>query len=197
MSHERSRPAYQTPPFDLAEEIWEQRRIEPWALLKIVAWKSANGNLGLLSQNSEPEIEAVTLRAISALLPYRESEARVLRNSSSDWIRFLTATDAAVRFNGGLASLHGIQLPTASAILAILNPRAWPVLDRWAVRSVFHPIPSAIQLTWRSTYHQYIERLVILQEQLYPTLTIHEVDQLAMNLARDKQKVPFDRIPLT
>ncbi len=37
----------------------------------------------------------------------------------------------------GLLALQGVGYPMASAILDILDPDVWPVIDKWAVQTVF------------------------------------------------------------
>jgi len=111
---------------------------------------------------------------------------------------FLEATRVAIGSGlkgeaaGGPTSLHGIRLPVATAVLTTLNPAAWPVIDRWAIQSLFSPPSPPVDRL--AVYWQYLERLAELQRRWYPDATIHDVDVLAMRMAMSGVDPPFERL---
>ncbi|MEA2827734.1 MAG: hypothetical protein QOG43_2173 [Actinomycetota bacterium] len=187
---------------DMAPEVgkamWRQGYIEPWELLRIAVWKSAIGGAAL-SVEEPDRIRSVTRSVLSILQPYRDATAaEKLSGAVVEREAFLEATRLAIGFGpkgdagSGLRSLHGIQLRVATAVLNTLNPNAWPVVDRWAVRTVFAqpwPDPGRLDVYW-----QYLERLAEIQRRWHQDLTIHEVDLLAMNLGMNEEEPLFDRI---
>jgi hypothetical protein len=90
--------------------------------------------------NTPERIEGVTRTVLDFIRHYRDANASALRDSEDDWDRFMTATESAMGSTSGLRQLHGVRLPMASAVMAILN-RAWPVIDRWSAKAVFAPVP--------------------------------------------------------
>jgi hypothetical protein len=177
-----TRPEYQNPPESLVGPIWARGYIEAWELFRIAAWKSANGNLAWLSLEEPDHIASQTGKAIAYVAKYRESSVVTLRDKPREWEAFLEATSWAVGDTSGLRFLRGIRLPTATAVLALLNPKAWPVIDRWGAKGVFGA-GSKAQLNKFATYRCYTEHLVDIQREKYPDKTIHQVDQEVMSLS--------------
>ena len=83
---------------------------------------------------------------------------------------------------------------SASAVLATLNPSAWPVIDRWAMKALFTGPPRV--LNRRDQYRSYLLRLAELQREV-PSQTIHAVDIVAMQLGVSGEPPPFPKVPLT
>lgn len=65
----------------------------------------------------------------------------------------------------GLLGLEGVGYPMATAILDILEPDVWPVMDRWAVMTIFGIRPDERQwpgIRWQQTaaHQAYVRHLV-------------------------------------
>jgi len=188
----RKRPDYQTEPKHLQELIWQRGFIQPWELLKIAAWKSANGNLAWLSLNTPETIEGITGTVLDFVRDYRDANASALRDNEDGWARFVTATENALGSTSGMRQLHGVRLPMASAVMAILNPLAWPVIDRWSAKTVFAPVPRDLD---RFRYYRiYMQRLVEIHDDRDEWRSIHELDQYLYNLARQGEPNPFPTV---
>src|SRR6266849_5387159 len=86
--------------------------------------------------------------------------------------------------------LEGVGYPMATAILDILDPGVWPVMDRWAVITVFgtrpggHPWPG----TWwqhANAYEAYARHLVTRGAAAWgSSLSVHELDEATLKLSR-------------
>jgi hypothetical protein len=179
------KPAYQADPFHLGEGIWDRRELTPLELFKIIAWKSAKG-LASATTVKTGEIERVTREAIESLSEYREAQAPPL--STKFWVD----TYAAIGLqNSGLRSLPGVQMPVASAILCVLNPRVWPVVDRWAMGALFDDGPRD-RTTRFDCYRVYVHRL----NEIRGDRTIHEADIVAMNVGMGVLAPTFEQVSL-
>lgn len=64
----------------------------------------------------------------------------------------------------------------ASAVLAILNPKVWPVIDVQATRAIWGWTPSSSAHYYFKAYY---EDLSEIRRAHYSNMTIHEVDNLA------------------
>lgn len=169
--------------------------IEPWELFRVVAWKSAKG-LPWLAVESVERIVAVTSEAVEVLMPFSNAIAADQLEGEDKGRSFLQATCAALGPSGktaGLRRLRGVELPVATAVLSVLNPAAWPVIDRWALLSIFEALPrnAAYRL---DVYQQYVRRLAELQRRDFKGETIHAVDQRAMRAAQDGVRPPFEKV---
>jgi hypothetical protein len=156
--------------------------------------KSANGNLALLSLNSPDEIVKVTGAALLELSAYRNASSRELRLRPDAWQAFLAATGTALGTTTGLRQLDGVALRTASAILAILNPELFPVIDRWSVAGLYSPIPGRTVQESFVFYAHYMRTLADLQLGGVPG-TVHELDQAPYNAAKDGTPSLFGTVP--
>lgn len=179
---------YQQRPSELREMLWRQGHIDPLSLFRILAWKSAKG-LAPATLNEPGRIEEVTRQVINFLRPYEIAT----RPPNDD--EFWTAThDAMVGSDGrsGLCGLDGLRIPTASAILSILNPSVWPVIDRWAYAALFEVTPQHASrlIQWFNGYRKYVEALALLLPS-HPGESIHEIDQLAMNAGMRGESFPL------
>ena len=192
---QRRRPDYQREPISLRETIWERGHIEPWEFLQISAWKSANGNLALLSLNEPAAVIEYTKAAVTALAPYRTADVRNFADDEPIWEALKHATDYAMGDTTGLRHLRGVRLPVASAVLTILNPKVWPVTDKWAVAAVYEPPPSLTKQGMFAFYWAYLRRLAELQREHARPENIHELDQLLYSAMKDEGTHPFPRVP--
>lgn len=182
----RATPKYQLEPTDLRDEIWSQGHIKPWQLLRVCAWKSAKG-LAPLSLNSETEIIERTRAACDAVLWARDLDVMV---DDVPWDRWEESVKLAVgseRAGSGLLGLDGVGYPVATAILCILNPKAFPVLDRWAIVGLFGSGGGRPQSYYRGTkYREYTQRLLE-GRQTSDATTVHGLDLEAMRRGMAKQ----------
>jgi hypothetical protein len=184
----RIRPEYQREPKELARVALERGNLTGLEVLRIAAWKSARG-LAALTLNTEAEFEAVTGSAIQTIaqLSGRSALESAADNEYWDEWREVAGNAAGEWRKTGLMKLRGIDYPMASAILAIIDPEVWPVLDRWACLTVFGPTAiSGRQLRrpfrTKTAYAAYARHLVLHGKEAWPHAeTIHDLDQLAMN----------------
>jgi hypothetical protein len=137
-----SRREYQDRPGWIAAEAWNRGCIEAFELARIAAWKSAISVAGI-TVNTPREIEACTRAAMSAIEVWRGRKATAL-TADADWADWPSTANAAIGWVGkygepssGLLSLKGVGYPLASAVLDILDPDVWPVIDIFGARTVF------------------------------------------------------------
>ncbi len=141
-----SRPKYQDRPYQVTDEAWHRGWIKAFELTRIAAWKSAQG-LAAITVNEPEEIESCTRKAMSVIQPWRGRKATELV-TDADWAAWRQAANNAIGWVGdqrvtasGLLSLKGVEYPMATAILDILDPDVWPVIDKWAAETVFGKAP--------------------------------------------------------
>jgi hypothetical protein len=187
-------PKFQDEPEELVAEIFSLGYITPWNLFKIVSWKSARG-LAWLSLNTEEEIRFVTEELVDGLRQLPET-ANVLSKpmNEEDWNEWQRLAGELVGAVGkknvqpsGLLRLQGVGYPVATAILGLLQPNVFPVMDRWAVETIFGD--GAGRKTWqwhtKAAYRRYTERLVNPEcEFLDEIKTLRKRDIAAMNSSR-------------
>jgi hypothetical protein len=190
-SKERKRPPFQAEPTDLVDEIMRRGHITPWELLRIVSWKSAKG-VAWLSLNSEADIEVITHEAVDALKGWRGPQDVIsAKMTSEEWDRWqsdaaqIIGSDKSRTKDGnstGLLRLHGVGYPVATAILAVLKPTVFPVMDRWAVATIFEDGSSRRKWQRSAVYRAFTERLVNPEcPALELIATLRERDKAAMN----------------
>lgn len=163
---EIDKPGFQTEPVELRNAILVRGHIEPWELLRICAWKSAKG-LAWLTLNTEDEIRNYTREAIAALKATGGATDVLNGNlGEDDWNAWetkageLIGADAKHGGPSGLLRLHGVGYPVATAILGFLAPTTFPVMDKWAVETIFGPGASKKRWQRKAAYRAYTERLV-------------------------------------
>jgi hypothetical protein len=187
----KKRPPFQVEPTDLVDEIMARGHITPWELFKIVSWKSAKG-VAWLSLNSEEEIEDVTRETVDALKEWQGPQDVIsAKMTFEDWdsgqadVAQILGADKSRTKGGnstGLLRLHGVGYPVATAILALLKPKIFPVMDRWAVVTIFEEGSSRKQWQRSAVYRAYAERLVNPDcPALERFTTLRERDKAAMN----------------
>lgn len=191
------RPLYQDEPTDLASGIFERGYITPWELFKIVTWKSAKG-VAWLSLNDENEIISCTKETITGLKLWSGPD-NILETEMTDELWDLWEVKAGEligaderwtsdRTASGLLRLHGIGFPVATAILSLLKPGVFPVMDRWAVESIFGIGESRRRWQTKAKYRAYAERLVNPEiVELRDLRTLRERDKAAMNRSMPKR----------
>ena len=129
---------FQREPTELVPEILKRGYITPWELFKIVTWKSAKG-VAWLSLNTEDEIITYTKEVVAGLKSW-SGPSDILEVEMSDelWSAWeakageLIGADkdhAEAGISSGLLRLHGVGYPVATAILGLLKPKVFPVMD--------------------------------------------------------------------
>ncbi len=179
---------YQSAPTDVSESAWRRGFMTPLEVFRSAAWKSALG-LGELSLNTEEEFEVVTGEAMDHIRSWR-GRSLVGVDNNDDWIDWHATARSAIGSNyvprTGLMRLNGVSYPMATALLCVLDPTVWPVMDRWAVQSVFGLRLDGRQFgrgEWQkaTVYASYARHLATTGAQCWPdAVTIHELDQAAM-----------------
>lgn len=190
---------YQNEPSHLREGILKRGHITPWELLKIVSWKSAKG-VAWLSLNSEAEIVEFTREAVEDLTAWSWHYGALIDGNMNDeawtlweeWVAQVIGADqkhSESRRATGLLRLQGVGYPVATAILAFLKPEVFPVMDKWAVETIFGEGASRRRWQHKAKYREYAQLLVNPQiEDLQEVATLRGRDQKAMQLAMDKNK---------
>lgn len=186
-------PEYQDRPCWITGEAWNRGYIEPFELARIGAWKNAR-SVAAITVSRPEEIEAWTRAAISAIRPWRDRRAVALV-TDADWAGWQKAANAAIGWVGshgepssGLLSLKGVGYPMASAILDILDPDVWPVMDKWAAKSVFGIIPSRY---CAARYTAFARHLATEGARCWGArLSIHELDVKAQSASMKGGSLP-------
>lgn len=187
------RPEYQNRPSWIAEEAWSRGYIEPFELARIAAWKSAR-SVAAITVNRPDEIEVWTRAAISAIRPWRDRKA-VAFATDADWAGWRKTANLAIGWIGsqgapssGLLSLRGVGYPVATAILNILDPNVWPVMDKWAAKTVFGIIPTRYSA---ARYVAYARHLATEGARCWGAgLSIHELDVKAQSASMKDGHLP-------
>jgi hypothetical protein len=190
---------YQNEPSHLREEILKRGHITPWELFKIVSWKSAKG-VAWLSLNSEAEIVKFTREAVEDLTAWSWPYGALIEGNMNyeawtlweEKVGQVIGADQKRSESGcatGLLRLHGVGYPVATAILAFLKPEVFPVMDKWAVETIFGDGASRKRWQHKAKYREYAQLLVNPQiEDLQEVATLRGRDQKAMQLAMEKNK---------
>jgi hypothetical protein len=190
----KTRPAYQDPPPPkLASDAWARKSLTALDVFRIGAWKSVKG-LGWLTLNSQETFEVVTREAIEVLRPWIDRPV-LQQDEDVFWDEWRDAAASAVGSNfapkSGLLRLTGVSYPMATAILCVLDSERWPVIDRWAVATVFGH--SAFNWQRASVYRTYARHLATVGHKVWgPDLSIHELDQRAMRASMPDGELPTD-----
>jgi hypothetical protein len=186
--NERAKPAYQREPTELRDEIWAAGHITPLQLFRIIAWKSAKG-LAPVSLNTEEDITRWTSNALDATSSWRTTN---VLTDTIDWNEWEHAAGNAIGASrqavgdskkSGLLALEGVGYPVASAILALLLPDAFPVIDKWTVLGIYGP--EAKNWQKKVVYRSFAERLVEVAHHFPGCSSIHEVDKQVMDTVID------------
>lgn len=190
---------YQNEPLHLREEILKRGHITPWELFKIVSWKSAKG-VAWLSLNSETEIVQLTSEALRDIETCLWQYGALVDGKMNDeawaiweeWVGRTIGADEKYSESGfatGLLRLHGVGYPVATAILAFLKPEVFPIMDKWAVETIFGEGASRKRWQHKAKYREYAQLLVNPQiEELKQVATLRGRDQKAMQMAIDLNK---------
>jgi hypothetical protein len=186
------RKEYQACPDWIAGRAWNRGYIEAFELARIAAWKSAVG-VAAITVNKPDEIEACTRAVISAIRPWLGKKGTELA-SDFGWAAWQQTANTAIGWIGrrepssGLLSLKGVGYPMATAILDILDPNVWPVIDKWAAKTVFGVIPSRY---CAARYAAYARHLVTEGTKYWGAgLSIHQLDEKAQSASMKDGHLP-------
>lgn len=179
------RPKYQTPPTWIGPRAWGQGHLTGLQVLRIAAWKNARSP-ALLTLLSEKKFHEVTAAAMEHMAPLRGRPAMGSRPDDY-WEEWGNAASWAMgtKDESGLLRLKGVGYPVASAILCILDPEVWPVIDKWSVRTVSGvPGRPTRWYGWKG-YRAFARHLADEGPTFWPEAkTIHDLDQRAMNASK-------------
>lgn len=188
------RPEYQKRPSWITRNAWDRGYIEAFELTRIAAWKNAL-SAAAITLNEPEQIEACTRAAIAVIRPWR---GRAARRTCADsyWAEWQKTVNSAIGWmksqqepTSGLLSLRGVGYPMASAILDILDPDVWPVIDKWAVKTVFGT--SSPPRYTAARYAAYAKHLAMEGTQHWGAeLSIHELDEHAQQASRPGGHLP-------
>lgn len=189
---------YQSAPVELRGPILDRGHVEAWELFRIVAWKSAKG-LGWLSLNDPEEIERATRVTLTRLAEW-DGPRSLLKSGLTDaewkqWEDFvgtLIGADASHGGPTGLLRLSGVGYPVATAVLSILEPDLFPVLDKWGVKAIFGKVVSARTTKWhnKSAYRQYTQALTSpAAKELGAYRTLRERDVATMTAGKQDRAI--------
>lgn len=164
-------------------------------LLRVAAWKTGQG-LGNLSWNEDDQVHTVTREAMEAIRTYQDNPTKLIGNASSTfWDEWQETASKAigVQDQSGLLRLKGVGYPMATAILSILDPQVWPVIDKWAIKTVFGLSEDELErrtFDWHcaATYRQFAERLAnyCASEWKMEDQRICDLDHRAMRISQSK-----------
>gem|GEM_PF-2433403 len=153
--------------------------------------------MGWLTLNSETDFISTTCQAMDNLKPLRGMNLLGL-DDDQFWERWLIATRSAAGSNiepkSGLMKLIGVSYPMATAILCTLDEQVWPVMDRYAVKTVF----GTNGFDWqRAVVYQAFSRWLATKGPLYWTSvnSVHGLDQAAMRASMPDGCLPVDWTP--
>jgi hypothetical protein len=175
---------YQNRPERITYEAWNRGYLEAFELARIAAWKNAH-SVAAVTVNKPEEIEDCTRAAMSSIKPWRGRKAIELV-TDADWDDWQQTANRAIGWVGGrrgpssgLLSLKGVEYPMATAILDILDPDVWPVIDKWAAKTVFGNAPSRY---CAARYVAYTRHLATEGARCWDAgLSIHELDMKAQS----------------
>ena len=193
------------PPAEIAASAWKRGYLKPLELFRIVAWKTAQ-SLGYLTVNSENEIESRTKAAIDSIRPWKGRRVVGLTDQArwDEWRETAWNAIGVAYTREGLLGLNGVGYPVATAILDILDPDVWPVIDKWAVQTVFKPQPDGPRWPtqrWQraDAYKAYARHLATEGAKHWGSgCSIHQLDVEAMNASKPGGTLPhgWTLIPL-
>jgi len=190
---------FQREPTDLVPEILERGFITPWELFKIVTWKSAKG-VAWLSLNTEDEIISYTGETVAGLKSWSgPSDVLTSEMTKEFWDLWeakageLIGADKAHARSGiasGLLRLHGVGYPVATALLGLLKPQVFPIMDRWAVETIFGNGAGKKRWQTKAKYREYTQLLVTPKiTELQKIGTLRGRDKAAMNISMGVHEV--------
>jgi hypothetical protein len=193
---------YQIRPSEIATLAWDRGYLKPLELLRIAAWKSGQG-LGSLTVNTERDIESRTGASMECIQHWKGRRVVALTDQALWDERRETARRAigVAATRKGLLGLEGVGYPMATAILDILDPDVWPVIDQWAVQTVFGTRPDGtlwLARQWQCAvaYEAYARHLATEGAKRWgSSYSIHQLDVEAMKASMPSGTLPHGWTP--
>jgi hypothetical protein len=193
---------YQIRPSYVAASAWSRGYLKPLELLRIAAWKTGQG-LGSLTVNTEHDIKSRTRAAIDTSQHWKGRRVVGLTDQAlwDDWRETARRAIGVAATSQGLLGLKGVGYPMATAILDILDPDVWPVIDQWAVETVFGIRPDGTSWPSRqwqcaAAYEAYARHLAAEGAKRWGSeYSIHQLDVEAMNASRPGGTLPHGWTP--
>ena len=179
-----TKPAYQTEPdANFSRAIWDRGHVTPLEFVRIAAWKSAKG-LASLSLNSEQEFTTTTAAMLTSLSALQSSDACRDTIDWDAWQQVAATTIGSKRERTGLLGLHGVGYPMATAVVCIMLPKVFPVMDRWAITALTdRSFGESTRWHRSAVYREYSELLADSTSALFNGAgSIHERDIRLMEL---------------
>ena len=156
--------------------------------MRVVAWKSAQP-LAELSLNDEDMIRDRTRAAMAAIGQFRGVNVVTQHVDWQVWRDAAATAIGAERAGTGLLGLRGVRYPVATAILAVLLPEVFPVMDRYAIAGVFGcSVKEGASAKWyrADKYREYCQLLAACERaDVRQISSIHVRDQYFMNAVID------------
>ena len=118
-----------------------------------------------------------------------------------DWRETARRAIGVAATREGLLGLMGVGYPMATAILDILDPDVWPVIDQWAVQTVFGTQPDgtlwpARQWQCAAAYEAYARHLAAEGAKRWGSgYSIHQLDVEAMKASMPGGTLPHGWTP--
>jgi hypothetical protein len=183
---------YQDRPSEIANSAWDRGYLKPLELLRIAGWKTGQG-LGSLTVNTEHDIESRTRAAMDNIRHWKGQRVVGLTDQAlwGDWHETARRAIGVAATGEGLLGLEGVDYPVASAVLDILDSDVWPVIDRWAVKTVFGTQRDGAAWPtrqWRcaAAYVEYTRHLATEGARRWGSdCSIHQLDVKAMKASRE------------
>ena len=184
--------AYQQYPVGVSRRAWACGFVSAHDALRVAAWKQAHVPAAM-SVNPPLRIEAVTASAMAKLRASGCQHWKPLGNqtpgfwrSYEDLVRDVVGAKSG---RTGLYALDGLEYPTATAILCVLDPRMFPVIDQHAVRAIFGTQSDGSDFKTNKwycarVYAAYARHLATVVHHQWPTHTFHRLDVEAMRAGK-------------
>ena len=183
---------YHRYPSGVGRRAWALGYMTPLDAIRVAAWKQAQIPAAM-SVNHPLQIETVTADAISKLHASGCRHWSPLGNDSAtfwqDYEDLVRSVVGAKNTKTGLYGMKGVEYPTASAILCILDPTMFPVIDQHAVRTIYGTESNGSAFdtaTWycATVYAHYARHLATTVHEQWGGLSIHQLDLNAMRAGK-------------
>ncbi len=184
--------AYQYYPVGVCRRAWACGFVSAHDALRVAAWKQARIPAAM-SVNPPLQIERVTAAAMAKLRasgcqhwqPFG-NQAPAFWQSYEDLVRDVVGAKSG---RTGLYALDGLGYPMASAILCVLDPTMFPVIDQHAVRAIFGTEPDGSDFGTKKwycarVYAAYARHLATVVHNQWPAHTFHRLDVEAMRAGK-------------
>ncbi len=183
---------YQRYPSGVGKRAWALGYMTPLDAIRVAAWKQAQIPAAM-SVNNPLQIETVTAEVISKLHASGCRHWVPVGNDSAtfwqDYEDLVRSVVGAKNTKTGLHGMRGVEYPTASAILCILDPTIFPVIDQHAVRAIYGTDSTGSDfdtVKWycATVYAHYARHLATTVHVKFGGLSLHKLDLNAMRTGK-------------